>query len=65
MSLETGRAKIIVKHDLFPVYITPKSSLYYLAPRKPQRVNSRKVWAEVGAKQSDICDADTLVAKTK
>lgn len=65
MSLETGRAKIIVKHDLFRVYITPKSSLYYLAPLKPRPVNSRKVWAEVGVKQSEKYDVDTLVAKTK
>lgn len=65
MSLETGRAKIIVKHDLFRVYITSKSSLYYLAPLKPRRVNSRKVWAEVGVKQSEKYDVDTLVTETK
>lgn len=65
MSLETGRAKIIVKHDLFRVYIALKSSLYCPAPLKPQQVNSRKVWAEVGAEQSEKYDIDTLVVKIK
>lgn len=36
MSLETGRAKIIVKHDLFGVDITSKQSLHHPAPLKPQ-----------------------------
>jgi hypothetical protein len=65
MSSETGRAKIIVEHDLFHVYIAPKPSLSYSAPLEPQSMDSRKVWAEVGAKQSEIQDVDTLVTKMK
>lgn len=36
MSLETGRAKIIVKHDLSGVDITSKQSLHQPAALKPQ-----------------------------
>lgn len=36
MSSETGRAKIIVKHDLFSVYITAKQSLHHPAFLKPR-----------------------------
>ena len=64
MSSETGRAKIVVEHDLFHVYLAPKSSLCYSAPLGPQSTDSREVWAEVGAKQSEIQDMDIYFFKS-
>jgi hypothetical protein len=64
MSLETARAKIIVEHDPFTVYIAFKQSLYHPAPLEPLSVDSRKL-LRVDTEQWAIQDLDTLGAIAK
>lgn len=62
MSSETGRAKIIVKHDLSGVYITSKLSLNHPALLKPQLDRSfQESMGFCDAEQHKILEIATLV----